>query len=67
MTNRIYPDARHELFHETNRDDVARDLVEWLEGVVRRRKPKRQYVTSFLAAAPPYEVLRWTSASAPSG
>lgn len=27
----VYPDARHELFHETNRAEVARDLIAWLE------------------------------------
>ncbi len=35
-THRFYPDARHELFNETNRDEVTRDLVAWLDGVVGR-------------------------------
>lgn len=35
VTHRFYPDARHELFNETNRDEVTRDLVAWLDGVAR--------------------------------
>ena len=27
----VYPDARHEVFNETNRDEVTADLVAWLE------------------------------------
>jgi alpha-beta hydrolase superfamily lysophospholipase len=27
----VYPDARHEVFNETNRDEVVRDLVTWLQ------------------------------------
>ena len=34
VTARIYPDARHELLNETNRDEVAGDLVAWLDGVL---------------------------------
>ncbi len=34
VTCRFYPEARHELFHETNREEVTRDLVDWLDGVV---------------------------------
>jgi len=30
LTERVYPGARHELFNETNRDEVTRDLVAWL-------------------------------------
>jgi alpha-beta hydrolase superfamily lysophospholipase len=26
----VYPDARHEVFNETNRDEVTADLVAWL-------------------------------------
>lgn len=32
ITTRLYPDARHELFNETNRDEVIRDLINWLNG-----------------------------------
>jgi alpha-beta hydrolase superfamily lysophospholipase len=31
LTARIYPGARHELFNETNRDEVTADLLTWLE------------------------------------
>jgi alpha-beta hydrolase superfamily lysophospholipase len=34
VTCKIYPDARHELLNETNRDEVTRELVEWLESAV---------------------------------
>ena len=27
---RVYPDARHEVFNETNRDEVTGDLLAWL-------------------------------------
>ncbi|PWW23738.1 alpha-beta hydrolase superfamily lysophospholipase [Geodermatophilus normandii] len=27
----VYPDARHEVFNETNRDEVTADLLSWLE------------------------------------
>ena len=33
LTTRIYPDARHEALNETNRDEVTRDLVAWLDGI----------------------------------
>jgi alpha-beta hydrolase superfamily lysophospholipase len=32
LTTRIYPGARHETLNETNREEVTRDLIEWLEG-----------------------------------
>jgi alpha-beta hydrolase superfamily lysophospholipase len=31
---KIYPDARHELLNESNRDAVTADLITWLDGVV---------------------------------
>jgi len=31
LTLRVYPGARHELLNETNRDEVTRDLIGWLE------------------------------------
>jgi alpha-beta hydrolase superfamily lysophospholipase len=37
LTTRIYPDARHETLNETNRDEVTRDLIAWLDGVVARQ------------------------------
>lgn len=33
VTLRLYPEARHELFHETNRGEVLDDLAAWLERV----------------------------------
>ena len=30
---KLYPEARHELFNETNREEVFSDLIEWLGGV----------------------------------
>lgn len=36
VEHRFYPEARHELFNETNREEVTRGLVEWLENAVRR-------------------------------
>ncbi len=34
LTTRIYPGARHETLNETNREEVTRDLVQWLDGAV---------------------------------
>jgi alpha-beta hydrolase superfamily lysophospholipase len=34
FTTRIYPGARHETLNEINRDEVTRDLIAWLDGVV---------------------------------
>jgi alpha-beta hydrolase superfamily lysophospholipase len=31
---RYYPEARHELLNETNRDDVTSDVVDWLDRVL---------------------------------
>ena len=36
MTHEFYPEARHELFNETNRDEVTADVIGWLEQVVAR-------------------------------
>jgi alpha-beta hydrolase superfamily lysophospholipase len=33
LTTRIYPEARHETLNETNRDEVTRDLIAWLDGI----------------------------------
>jgi alpha-beta hydrolase superfamily lysophospholipase len=30
----VYPEARHEVFNETNRDEVVGDLLSWLDTVV---------------------------------
>jgi len=37
VTHRFYEGARHELFNETNREEVTRDLVLWLDGVIAAR------------------------------
>ena len=34
MTIRVYPDARHEILNETNRDEVMAALTSWLDRVV---------------------------------
>ena len=34
VTFRAYPDARHELFNETNRDEVTTDVLAWLDAHV---------------------------------
>ena len=34
LTTRIYPGARHETLNETNREEVTRDLIDWLDAVV---------------------------------
>jgi alpha-beta hydrolase superfamily lysophospholipase len=31
VEQRLYPDARHEVFNETNRDEVTGDLLTWLD------------------------------------
>jgi alpha-beta hydrolase superfamily lysophospholipase len=31
VTLKLYPGARHELFNETNRDEVTRDVIHWLQ------------------------------------
>ena len=32
---KLYPEARHELFMETNRNEVFADLIAWIEGVAK--------------------------------
>jgi alpha-beta hydrolase superfamily lysophospholipase len=36
LEHRIYPEARHELFNETNQDEVTKELIGWLDKVVKR-------------------------------
>ncbi len=31
VTHRFYPNGRHEMLNETNRDEVTRDLIAWLD------------------------------------
>jgi alpha-beta hydrolase superfamily lysophospholipase len=37
VTLTVWPDARHEIFNETNRDEVEADLLAWLDRVVPAR------------------------------
>lgn len=37
----IYPQARHELFNESNRDEVTADLLAWLDEALSHRRPPR--------------------------
>jgi alpha-beta hydrolase superfamily lysophospholipase len=34
VTHRFYEDGRHEMLNEVNRDEVQRDLIAWLDGVL---------------------------------
>jgi alpha-beta hydrolase superfamily lysophospholipase len=34
VAHRFYPEARHELFNETNRDEVTHDLIAWLDQLI---------------------------------
>jgi alpha-beta hydrolase superfamily lysophospholipase len=34
LTYKLYPDDRHETLNEINRDEVTRDLIAWLDGVI---------------------------------
>jgi alpha-beta hydrolase superfamily lysophospholipase len=36
LTEHVYPGARHEVFHETNRAEVFADLIRFLDGVSNR-------------------------------
>jgi alpha-beta hydrolase superfamily lysophospholipase len=36
LAHKFYPEARHELFNEINRDEVTADLIGWLNQVVAR-------------------------------
>ena len=36
VTVALYPGARHEVFNETNRDEITADLVTWLARVTQR-------------------------------
>jgi len=38
----IYPQARHELFNETNRDAVTADVLTWLDQAAILRRPARR-------------------------
>ena len=42
LTTRLYPGARHETLNETNRDEVTRDLIAWLDGIEPRQISERK-------------------------
>jgi hypothetical protein len=50
LTHQFYPDARHELFNETNRDEVTGNLVGWLGQVVARSTFPRQVMRQIVPA-----------------
>ena len=31
MTVRLFPEARHEIFNETNRDEITELVINWLD------------------------------------
>jgi alpha-beta hydrolase superfamily lysophospholipase len=42
LAHKFYPGARHELFNETNRDEVTSDLIGWLDRVIARTSSMRR-------------------------
>jgi alpha-beta hydrolase superfamily lysophospholipase len=38
---KIYPQARHELFNESNRDEVTADVLSWIAQALSHRRPPR--------------------------
>jgi alpha-beta hydrolase superfamily lysophospholipase len=40
ITHKFYDGARHELLNETNRDEVTRDLIAWLDQVLLAQPPE---------------------------
>lgn len=39
VTVKVYPGGRHEMLNETNRTEVVRDLLDWLEAALPRLQP----------------------------
>lgn len=37
----IYPQARHELFNESNREEVISDVLQWIAQALSHRRPPR--------------------------
>jgi alpha-beta hydrolase superfamily lysophospholipase len=46
LTVRIYPGGRHEMFNETNRDEVTRELITWLDKALLARPDARAPASS---------------------
>ena len=38
VTVRLYPEGRHEMLNETNREEVYEDVLAWLEGHLQKRR-----------------------------
>jgi alpha-beta hydrolase superfamily lysophospholipase len=38
---KIYPQARHELFNDSNRDEVIQDVLAWLEQALKNQRPPK--------------------------
>ena len=36
VTVALYPEARHEVFNETNRDEITASLITWLDRITTR-------------------------------
>jgi alpha-beta hydrolase superfamily lysophospholipase len=36
VSMQLYPGARHELVNETNRDEITRDVIAWIDDVIAR-------------------------------
>lgn len=37
VSHKYYPGARHEVFNETNRDEVTRDVIAWIDSVLPKK------------------------------
>lgn len=42
VEHKFYPEVRHELLNEMNRDEVTRDLLRWIERILREQSGARQ-------------------------
>jgi len=52
VTYKLYPDGRHETLNEINRDEVMRDLIAWLDGVMASaQKPASEAARNGVAGA----------------
>jgi len=40
VTMKLYPDGRHEMLNETNRDEVTRDWLDWIAARFRASRPQ---------------------------
>ena len=38
LRTRLYPGARHEILNETNKDEVAKDVKDWLDACLAKAK-----------------------------